>query len=481
MYNDFGRAQSSAEVEVRPGPEAPPRPPPPPEQPPPMTCESRSISSMEMEEKRSSSQVRGFLPKVPSKFQKADFSDYESDCTTGLDSSSRNSGDGAVANKIQFLPKWRPYHSDTEDLVDPPKYRSVKPKLKELKKRPVKDQLASPAGPHQWESHADIENLQKELRKKQPSTLVSSSSSLQSETKTVCQTWTLTRNSSSSMVKPRPRRAKSTDLESQLQVPKQNLDSKKFYEEEKVPKQSTASLPIRIEDKKKSGSKREFISVKEKAKLLEEMVNSYHQADYTEDETSKAVTSEVTSLKPQEIPGAVRVLPPAKGQRSASANIFQHHHQTLTLTRNSSQSMVKPRPRRAKSTDLELQLQVPKQILDSKKFSEEEKVLEQRSLMLHGLPHHQLLHKEESLRLHHHEGDSPPTIEMTATRCEGGETDASSKTTDYGGYEADTENTLKKGQKKDLPMFQPTKFVPRLAQDSHGSGSPIWKPRNNIL
>ncbi len=73
---------------------------------------------------------------------------------------------------------------------------------------------------------------------------------------------------------------------------------------------------------------------------------------------------------------------------------------------------------------------------------------------------------------------------MTATRCEEEEKDAADDATKIitdGGYEADTENTLKKKQKKEksVIMFQPTKFVPRLTQDN--GGSPIWKPRNNIL
>ena len=482
MYNDFGRAQCSAEVEVRVA-----RPPP---EPPKMMFESRSISSsIEMEEKSTlavgsrrqkpqneeresiSSQIR--LP-TPSKFQKralqVEFSDYESDW--GMDSRLSLSSSGGSA-KIQ--PKWRPYHSDTEDLGEPPKYRSVKPKLKEVKKRQaVEAGRGQSSPPCSWESHQDIENLQKELRKK-PKEFKSrllSSSALQLET-----------IENSSVVK-RPAEAETT-----LALATASTTAA-----------TSSSSRIKTEKYSSSTTIREFISVKEKAKLLQEMVNSHPDHCQT-GESSAASTSEMT-LKPEEIPGAVRVLPPASGctvrkHRSASADIFKH---PLTPFSSSSSSSLVRQQQRSKSTDLEQQQQHKKfetkfsspSTTTSTTHEESEKVLIIRSKLLHSslprLPHHQHRQKrqedeEESQEI---EEDSPPTIEMTATRCEGanaGEetTDNNNTHSDYfegGGYEADTENTLKK---KKLMMFQPTKFVPRLTEDNDNGGSPIWKPRNNIL
>ena len=390
----------------------------PPPEPPKMMFESRSISSsIEMEEKSTlavgsrrqkpqneeresiSSQIR--LP-TPSKFQKralqVEFSDYESDW--GMDSRLSLSSSGGSA-KIQ--PKWRPYHSDTEDLGEPPKYRSVKPKLKEVKKRrPPPPAVEESSPPCFWETHQDIENLQRELRKN-------------------------------------PKEFKSLQLletSSKATVQK----STPSFSRIKAEKKRSSSATIRTE----------FISVKEKAKLLQEMVTS----------------SEMNlPLNPEEIPGAVRVLPPAS--RSASADIFK------LSSSSTASSLVRPE-QRSKSTDLEQQ---------HKKFESKFSASEESERIV---KHQQS--RQKSWQEDQESPDSPPTIQMTATRCSNLATEEettaadnhnTSHSTDYlGGYEADTENTLKK--KKLKPMFQPTKFVPRLTEDNDNA-FPIWKPRNNIL
>ena len=390
----------------------------PPPEPPKMMFESRSISSsIEMEEKSTlavgsrrqkpqneeresiSSQIR--LP-TPSKFQKralqVEFSDYESDW--GMDSRLSLSSSGGSA-KIQ--PKWRPYHSDTEDLGEPPKYRSVKPKLKEVKKRrPPPPAVEESSPPCFWETHQDIENLQRELRKN-------------------------------------PKEFKSLQLletSSKATVQK----STPSFSRIKAEKKRSSSATIRTE----------FISVKEKAKLLQEMVTS----------------SEMNlPLNPEEIPGAVRVLPPAS--RSASADIFK------LSSSSTASSLVRPE-QRSKSTDLEQQ---------HKKFESKFSASEESERIV---KHQQS--RQQSWQEDQESPDSPPTIQMTATRCSNLATEEettaadnhnTSHSTDYlGGYEADTENTLKK--KKLKPMFQPTKFVPRLTEDNDHA-FPIWKPRNNIL
>ena len=371
-----------------------------------MKFESRSMS-IEMEEKSTlvdassrrresiSSQIR--FP-TPSKFQKreVEFSDYESDWTGGgrMDS-------GRSSAKIQ--PKWRPYHSDTEDLGEPPKYRSVKPKLKEVKKRrPPPPAVEESSPPCFWETHQDIENLQRELRKN-------------------------------------PKEFKSLQLletSSKATVQK----STPSFSRIKAEKKRSSSATIRTE----------FISVKEKAKLLQEMVTS----------------SEMNlPLNPEEIPGAVRVLPPAS--RSASADIFK------LSSSSTASSLVRPE-QRSKSTDLEQQ---------HKKFESKFSASEESERIV---KHQQS--RQQSWQEDQESPDSPPTIQMTATRCSNLATEEettaadnhnTSHSTDYlGGYEADTENTLKK--KKLKPMFQPTKFVPRLTEDNDHV-FPIWKPRNNIL
>ena len=61
--------------------------------------------------------------------------------------------------------KWRPYHSDTEDL-EQARFRSVKPKLKTPSKNVTKHLPEREIhGPHHWESHEDIEKLEREIRK----------------------------------------------------------------------------------------------------------------------------------------------------------------------------------------------------------------------------------------------------------------------------------------------------------------------------
>ena len=66
--------------------------------------------------------------------------------------------------------RWKSCHSDTEDTVAG--FRVVKPRLKTNSSRRQPERKVSPPCPHQWESHEDIELLEKEMKKKRP--LVSS-------------------------------------------------------------------------------------------------------------------------------------------------------------------------------------------------------------------------------------------------------------------------------------------------------------------
>ena len=80
--------------------------------------------------------------------------------------------------------------------------------------------------------------------------------------------------------------------------------------------------------------------------------------------------------------------------------------------------------------------------------------------------------------------DSPPTIEMTAYRCRTSlEAASDSNKTDFGGYEADTDDTLRKKGKKEI-VFKPSKFVPSwMSGEEGGPGGnpplpPVWKPNS---
>lgn len=169
-------------------------------------------------------------------------------------------------------PKWKPCHSDTEDL-QPMKYRSVKPKLKSSSEK--KPRSVSPPCPHVWESHEDIERLEKSLRKK----IIS-------------------------------------------------YDHHKLSNKPKAQAASTVprchSTPPVVASSYQSSSsivtkKKEFVSVRKRAQILEDILITQQQQE------SSSASERATPIKPEMLAGAVRVLPPVlnngRGHRSASVDM----------------------------------------------------------------------------------------------------------------------------------------------------------------
>ena len=399
---------------------------------------------------------------TPSKFQKGEMyhSDYESEWESA---------------KMQT--KWRPYHSDTEDLVEP-KYRSVKPKLKSKDLEHNRCRHPSPPCPHQWETHEDIENLQKELRKEfvKKNTTTTTLVSTQFEQR-------LQKQVSASM-QCRPRSLESptnNQIVKSTFTPQKEKEDQESFGSVKHERQNMASNSLiretSLRRSRSSSTTQEFISVKEKAKLLQEMVNNSTTPMPMDNDTESSESRSTPALKPEEIPGAVRVLPPAitKGHRSASADIF--NHASMTLPALSSQH----RRLRSKSTDLEQQqrhclVQVDKKLEKFSQSSSEEKVIRSKlHSSLHRLQQQQP--PPQPRRLESTERDSPPTIEMTAYRCSsqlGEEEDADHNAKDTEGYEADTDDTLRRKEK--VVVFKPSKFVPSCLADGSCGIAPIWKP-----
>ena len=458
-------------------PVVPPRPPLPVGSDSPISRESRSSSTLKVEkstleassrrqslERNGMTQVRK-LPTptpTPSKFQKGEMyhSDYESEWESA---------------KMQT--KWRPYHSDTEDLVEP-KYRSVKPKLKSRGEAAKASEHAprrqpSPPCPHQWESHEDIENLQRELRREcsvKNTTLVSKhlEQCLQKQVSTSAARHFAPLDNfrkTQSLTHSKPKKNGKNDFTKE--------DPETFsvkHERRNVVSNATSSLIKETRRSRSSSATQEFISVKEKAKLLQEMVNSAAPS-IVDIESESSESRSTPALKPEEIPGAVRVLPPAIGNshRSASADLFNH---TMTLP-----ALSPHRRLRSKSTDLEQQqrciVQVDKKIEKFFESRSEEKVMRSKlHSSLHRLQQQPLPPPQR--KLESTDRDSPPTIEMTAYRCSSLDEDATDENNakDTEGYEADTDDTLRRGK----VLFKPSKFVPSCLADGSGGIAPIWKP-----
>ena len=296
---------------------------------------------------------------------------------------------------------WRPYHSDTEDLEA--KFRSVKPKLKAAFSRPNRRTNASeePPCPHQWESHEDIEKLEREMRKSrmdfekerpaiidglkrnkihervQKAVSVYSTTSSSSTNEVAKNVVTSKRPMASIPIPPpqpttaaysasfprttsveRPTTSSST-CSSYTLTNSQHIESTSSVVSDDISQSSHSTVMAFIPEKKKN-NKKEFISVKEKARLLEEMVILQQQQQLllqagddggvrgddqrptpvsnsnNSDEASTAIMTQKqrstpTIIRPEEIPGAVRVLPPGpspaesrRGSRSASADLFGH-------------------------------------------------------------------------------------------------------------------------------------------------------------
>ncbi len=314
----------------------------------------------------------GKVPR-PSKFVKGEMyhSDYDSDWDSG-----------------RPLPKWRPYYSDTEDFMQ---FKSVKPKLMMTtsQRNNNKERRPSPPCPHKWESHEEIEKLEADLRKTKvrPATAKSiRAEHLQDtlENMTKSTTTTISTSSqqaqsfnSSSLNKSRPLHQASNglptpaipitvqEISSKVNQPKPapiqtyaltpssskgaNLietssvvsDEISMSSQSTVRSKKTVTSTITTSSSTTSSDKKEFISVKDKVKMLEQTMQDHeehhHQGQYCDSEAGSDLNQRSTpTIRPEEIPGAVRVLPPAspsiesrpgsrKGSiisRSASADIF---------------------------------------------------------------------------------------------------------------------------------------------------------------
>ena len=316
----MGSEASSADVEVR-----PPRPPWPPTM-------------------------------RPSKFRKGEMyhSDYESDWDAS-----------------PIPPKWRPCHSDTEDLVGASKYRSVKPKLKQGRQRSNEKRPPSPPCPHQWESHEDIENLEKSLREGR------------------------------NLVRP--------PTKDPLKLPRRCHSTPVGITTSTVTKTSSEHVIV----------KKEFVSVKRRAQLLEDMLSAQPQSG---DESSERATP----IKPEALAGAVRVLPPTTSSplsfgRSASVDMTANGISPMMMAFGP-YSTLPAKPFRSESCHVnrdERQSNLATTTL-SRKFQV-------------------AITSSEDKSISKSEADSPPTIQLTAF--------------------------------KNDQLFKPSKFVP--FGDTEGM---IWKP-----
>ena len=300
---------------------------------------------------------------------------------------------------------WRPYHSDTEDLEA--KFRSVKPKLKatassRLQNRKTNAASEEPPCPHQWESHEDIEKLEREMRKSRmdfekerpaiidglkrnkihervQKTVSVYSTTSSSSTNEVAKNVVTSKRPMASIPTP-PSPPQPTTATSSASFPRttsvkrpttssptsssytltnsQYIESTSSVVSDDISQSSHSTTVVAafIPEKKKNNKMKEFISVKEKARLLEEMVSLQQQqqlllqagddgggvqgqrktpvSNNNNDEASIVTQNQrstPTIIRPEEIPGAVRVLPPGPSpaesrrvSRSASADLFGH-------------------------------------------------------------------------------------------------------------------------------------------------------------
>lgn len=261
-------------------------------------------------------------------------------------------------------PKWKPCHSDTEDL-QPMKYRSVKPKLKSSEKKP---RSVSPPCPHVWESHEDIEKLEKSLRKK----IISHDHHRKITNK-----------------QPVKAAAAASTVPRCHSTPPVVASS---Y-------QSSSSIVTK---------KKEFVSVRKRAQILEDILITQQQQE------SSSASERATPIKPEMLAGAVRVLPPVlnngRGHRSASVdmnmsfctNLIQSSSSFSTLPRANKpfQSCQANRDELASSTSPMMAGKFQVAITSSQNVTEESKKLTK-----------QLLEEKTTSK---QSDDSPPTIQMTA-------------------------------------------------------------------
>ena len=196
------------------------------------------------------------------------------------------------------------------------KYRPVKPQLKPGNKSSGKQPQPSPPCPHQWESHEDIARLENSLREAGGRRSVSR----------------VTSRPRSSPQPQLPVRCQSTPPVRVVETPR---NSAKIAASTCNATTTTTSSYTHTHTEKK-----EFISVKRRARLLEDIMTTPQPPFSSAEEAAAAVglrptddlshretppsTERSTPIKPEDIPGAVRVFPvpiAASSTPTASGNL----------------------------------------------------------------------------------------------------------------------------------------------------------------
>ena len=471
----------------------------------------------------------GSLP-TPSKFHKGDIchSDYESDWDAS-----------------PIPPKWRPSHSDTEDLgFGSMKYRPVKPQLKSGNKsgsgkpRPQ----PSPPCPHQWESHDDIARLEISLRegRRRPASYSRPASTqplLPAASR--CQSTPPVNNVHQTRAGGGGATKSSTATRTTQEV-QRSSPSRPASTQPHLPIRCQSTPPVNLLDTTRSSSrtsyntstttttkseKREFISVKKRARLLEDIMttpstplavtsSSPKTSDEIPQELSAPPTERSTPIKPEDIPGAVRVFPMPmmsaasgshwKHRDGRSASVDMNGYGGGSLAAGSAAARYSPitLPRATKNFRSQTSHHTSHETATT---TTKLTTTSNDELMLPLLPTsssrkfqvaiNSTTSHQEDLRLQEEKekkttlkqscnitDDSPPTIELIAYKCsdagdvagEGsggsggrGSYDETGEGYQISGYEAD-DDTL---NSREMKLFKPSKFVPKLA-----SSASVWKP-----
>ena len=442
---------------------------------------------------------------TPSKFRRSSIqhSDYDSDWEAS-----------------PIPPKWRPCHSDTEESTPTLRYRSVKPKLRAASVGHVEPRPASPPCPHQWESHEDIENLERSLRQRP----------------TMVQTLDRKRNSASSLL------TRNVQVIQTNKITKTSVINNEVKMPSPAPRPSRChSTPVGLERTKK-----EFVSVRKRAKLLEDIIlnqpspplpsiNPENNETMTNPKDHSSSPSErATPIKPEDIPGAVRVLPlpssaiqgqeGTRGHRSASVDLNRSVNvgsspSTISMTLpRASKSLavqsygVKELPFTASTASLgsstiktttvrKFEEAITSRSRDGSGGWEDKRTsnvehweknlsssIESSTTRTSSSTASTLIQNKSNLG----SPDEPPSIELTAYKCRpDGTSEAAADLKGNNGYEADTDDTLSrqrpevilKTQPPPAPppapptppkaMFKPKKFLPAQASDLSNS---VWRP-----
>ena len=244
------------------------------------------------------------VPK-PSKFTKGEmyYSDYESDF------------EGNIGVR------WRGTQSDAEDVDS--SYRKVKPILSKGFSQQSLDRKPSPPCPHQWESHEDIDILQEEIKNwnvltKRVNThksdekvnLMDNADSSDSEEPQYYGATAIVRcHSNMSNHSEYQRSTKEIELPQTLPA-KQLVDDGPYFSMKSVESESyseentiTTSSLSTVQTKTSSN----YMKVKEKVMHFEKKVEEEHLRLALEEQFGECPNS--PKVRPERIPGAVRVLP----------------------------------------------------------------------------------------------------------------------------------------------------------------------------